>query len=119
MNTQDELVRTGPADYTDGLGEVIRAYRLYMGLSRSCMAIELGVSIRTYERIEDGARDCPPGLIDSIRTLVQNFELAVAGVLEAGITHPVVRLGVDGDWDRAVYGRAAISDPRITPELVD
>ena len=56
---------TGPATYTHGLGELIRAHRLYMCLSKDDMAARLKMNPRTYDRIESGQRDCPPGLLVS------------------------------------------------------
>lgn len=109
--------RTGPADYAYGLGEVIRGYRLYMGLSRNAMAIELNVAFRSYERIEDGDRACPPGFLDSIRTIVADFDAAVEDAIANGPAAPQVQVGEDKEWDRAIANRAAVSDARITPVL--
>lgn len=107
--------RTGPVDYTYGLGEVIRGYRLYVGLSRNAMAIQIGISFRGYDRIEDGDRPCPPEFIDSIRDVVQRFERAVEEMQLNGPDNPRVELGIDQEWDRAVACRAAVGCARITP----
>lgn len=108
---------TGPEEYTSGLGEVIRAHRLYIGLSRPAMAKKLDMAFRTYERIEDGNRECPPGLIDTMREVVLQFDNAVEEILKSGIWTPRVYPGEDYEWDRAVMGRAALVRP-IRPVLV-
>lgn len=110
-------IRTGPTDYTYGLGEVIRGYRLYLGLSRNAMAIALDIAFRSYERIEDGDRACPPGFLDSIRAVVEEFEYAVTHAVNDGPAGPIVHPGENDEWDRAVAGRAAVSSARITPKL--
>lgn len=110
--------RTGPEDYTYGLGEVIRGYRLYMGLSRNAMAIALDVAFRSYERIEDGERACPPGFLDSIKTIVGEFDEAVEHMIEHGPDEPVVHLGENEEWDRVIASRAAVASGRITPRLI-
>jgi transcriptional regulator with XRE-family HTH domain len=111
-------VRSGPEDYAFGLGEVIRGYRLYMGLSRNAMAIALDVAFRSYERIEDGDRACPPGFLDSIRQIVSEFDAAVEYAVHSGPDMPVVHVGENEEWDRVVAARAAVSSARITPQLV-
>lgn len=110
--------RSGPEDYTFGLGEVIRGYRQYLGLSRNAMAIALDVAFRSYERIEDGDRACPPGFLDSIKVLVGEFDEAVEFMVEHGPDTPIVRPGENEEWDRSIASRAAISSDRITPRLV-
>jgi transcriptional regulator with XRE-family HTH domain len=111
-------MRTGPADYAFGLGEVIRGYRLYMGLSRGAMATEIGVAIRSYERIEDGERACPPNFIDTIRGIVDRFDNNVEYMIADGPRDPAVAAGEQNEWHRAVACRAAVSCERITPLLV-
>lgn len=110
--------RTGPDVYTWGLGEVIRGHRLYIGLSRPAMAKQIGVAFRSYERIEDGERACPPGFLDTIRDIVTAFDDAVDRVVMDGSDNPAVHTGEDAEWNRAVMNRAAVASSRITPVLM-
>lgn len=111
-------MRSGPDDYTWGLGEVIRGYRLYMGLSRLAMAIEMGVAIRSYENIEDGRKACPPHFLDTIRGVVQRFENNVETMVAEGHRDPTVTTDVGSEWWRAVACRAAVTCENITPILI-
>lgn len=111
-------MRTGPEDYTWGLGEVIRGYRLYMGLSRLAMAEKIGIAIRSYERIEDGERACPPHFINTIAKIAVEFDEAVELAIAHGPNDPAVSLGESAEWSRAVANRAAVASSRITPVLV-
>lgn len=108
----------GPEDYEDGLGEIVRAHRLYMGLSRPAMAKKLQMAFRTYERIEDGTRECPPGFIDTMRKLVVMFDDEVERMIDNPQSHSLeVKPGEDYEWHRAIVGRAALAIP-ITPVLM-
>jgi len=99
-----------PETYTSGLGETIRAYRLYMGLSRETLAAHLGMAVRSYARIESNQRDCPPGLIDTLHTMADRFDAEVT----AARSRNQLELGQDADeWTRAVAGRAAVESGRI------
>lgn len=110
---------TGPATYTHGLGELIRAHRLYMCLNKDDMAARLKMNPRTYDRIENGQRDCPPGLLDSIREVVAAFEADVDALAEADPGTVRVRDGQKDAWLRAVAGRAAVeTEGNIVPILV-
>jgi len=107
----------GPEDYREDLGEVVRAYRLYMGLSRPALAKKIDMAFRTYERIEDGTRECPPGFIDTMRELSVRFDDEVDRMIENPRAHSLqVRPGEDYEWHRAIVGRAALAIP-IVPEL--
>lgn len=110
---------TEPATYTDGLGELIRAHRTYLGLSPAGMATQLGMSERSYDRIEKNQRACPPGLLDSIRALEERFEAAVDKVLDTTDGEVEVEASSSHhDWKRAVVGRAAVaSGGGIIPRL--
>lgn len=110
--------RFGPEEPTWGLGEVIRAHRIYMGLSKAATAKHIGMAFRSYEQMEAGTRMCPAGFIDTLRKLVVDFDDEVDAFIDAGITAPDVYSGEDDEWDRAVVGRAALADARITPRLV-
>lgn len=106
-----------PPTYTHGLQETIRAHRLYMGLSKDGMAVQLKMNGRTYDRIESGDRDCPPGLIDSINAVVSRFDDEVDAWITKAQDDPV-KVHVPNDprqeWQRAVLGRAAVESPHIT-----
>jgi transcriptional regulator with XRE-family HTH domain len=110
-------MRTGPAEYTEGLGEVVRGYRLYTGLSREGMAAKLGMALRSYERIEDGDRDgtaCPPGLFDTLESLMNEFDETVAELLKTDTKIPiVVSTDPDQEWHRCAANRAAVEHEDI------
>ena len=121
-----------PPDYAHGLGELIRAHRLYLGLSQRGMAKNLGdMDRRSYQRIETGQDPCPPGLIDTVRDLVAKFEDEVDAVIDAATTELDRKYGptVDvaskvlapsdprRDWQRCVVGRAAVDSNAIIPVL--
>ena len=119
-----------PPEYTHGLAELIRSHRLYMGLSKDGMADRLGMSIRSYERIESGARDCPPGLLDHIETVSGEFDDAVGTLIglataEEGLYTVEKKLTVSftsefrHEWMRAVSGRAAVLSGLVMPILTD
>jgi len=112
---------SGPEVYTEGLGEVIRGFRLYTGLSRAAMAAKLSMSVRSYERIEDGRRACPPGLLDSLRDVVVEFDHDVDQIVDAsreGSAPPVtVSVDVPGEWRRCVANRAAMTG-EVRPVLI-
>lgn len=112
-----------PDTYTPGLGEVIRASRLYLGLSKDGMAHQLKMSDRSYERIESGERDCPPGLLDSIDALMDTFDDAVfeliADATATGDKIVDVSTAPREEWHRCVVGRAAVESKRVMPRAVD
>ena len=117
MTTTETRVRN-PADYTHGLGELIRAHRLFIGLSQRDMAARLGKDRRDYQRIEQGRDACPPGLLGQIEELSDAFAYQVERVLdEADRRDPAdgplpLLVEVDGspgkEWERLVAGRAAV-----------
>jgi transcriptional regulator with XRE-family HTH domain len=118
-------MRTGPAEYTDGLGETVRGFRLYIGLSRPAMADKLGIALRSYERIEDGRAACPPGFLDTLSKLVVTFDKQVDQLMITGLAEkrelsvPVSRdRGLAQEWTRCVAGRAAMMSAKIVPVLV-
>jgi len=114
------VMRTGPVEYTYGLGEVIRGYRMYIGLGKGAMAAKLGIAERSYERIENGERACPPGFLDSISNVVKEFDEAVEMTVAYAPADPAVfeDRNAEGEWRRAVVGRAAVLAPHITPALL-
>lgn len=99
-----------PARSTAGLGELIRAYRLYLGLSQREMADRLGKARRDYQRIEKDQDRCPPGLITVIEALVDKFDEDVDVVLAEATLNGGADLTYteDQEWERNVAGRAAV-----------
>lgn len=116
------MTRTGPREYTQGLGEVVRGYRLYTGLSQEAMADKLEMSLRSYQRIESGAAACPPDLFLTLEHVVNEFDTAVGDVVNAakalGRDTVVVYPDLEREWLRCVANRAAVEYDRLTPQLV-
>ena len=111
-----------PAEYKDNYGELVRAYRMYLGLSQRTMAEKLGIAERSLSDIEVCRRPCPRGFIDSVEKVVDAFEADVqqmigslaewANDVEVKVTdHP------RQEWQRAVVARAAVESGRILPVL--
>ncbi|EIC63580.1 helix-turn-helix domain-containing protein [Mycobacteroides abscessus] len=116
-----------PPEYTEGLGELIRAHRNYIGLSSHSMAFKLGMKPKSFSDIEIGRSACPPGLIDSILGVIEEFDRDVEKVIDvakdsqASEDDPFempVRDDPRADWQRAVIGRAAVDSGVILPILV-
>lgn len=110
-----------PAVHTYGLGELIRAHRLFIGLSQRDMAARVGKDRRDYQRIENGRDKCPPGLLTQVEALSDAFAYQVDRVLELAERDGGLELAVsDGDmpgevWDRLVAGRAAVEADAEAP----
>lgn len=110
-----------PAVHTYGLGELIRAHRLFIGLSQRDMAARVGKDRRDYQRIENGRDKCPPGLLTQVEALSDAFAYQVDRVLELAERDGGLELAVsDGDmpgevWDRLVAGRAAVEADEGAP----
>lgn len=116
-----------PPEYTDGLGELIRAHRNYIGLSSHSLAFKLGMKPKSFSDIEIGRAACPPGFIDSILAVIEEFDrdvekaVDVAKSAQATEDNPFempVREDPRADWQRAVIGRAAVDSGVILPILV-
>lgn len=99
-----------PETYATGLGELIRAHRMYVGISKDTMAEKLGMNPRSYERIENNQRACPPGLLDSIESICAAFETDVDCIRDSDTEYTITES--TSDWLRAVYGRAAVETGR-------
>lgn len=129
---------TNPSAPTDGYGELIRAKRLYMGLSQRELSRTIPIDRRTYQRIESGAERCPRGFLDTMDNLCDVFDKEVESTIEAaegmGAIKPdnaeimdmpasAIHFRVDADedpahiWTRAVIGRAAVESGLIMPTL--
>lgn len=101
-----------PADYTDGLGLMFRAFRTYIGIDQWEMARRLGKDRRDYQRIEKGRDSCPPGLVTAAKALMDEFDnhvdLVLAHAKEADGLVIEVSNAVEHEWERAVAFRAAV-----------
>jgi transcriptional regulator with XRE-family HTH domain len=110
-----------PDVYMEGLGETIRAHRTYLGLSKGGMARQLGMSNRSYERIEDGTADCPPGLLDTIDKVTERFDREVQSLVRQAERVGPVEIPVSNDirqeWRRNVVARAAVLEPNVIVTL--
>lgn len=125
--TSTEARTRKPETYTHGLGETIRAHRLYMGLSQRDMADRVGKDRRDYQRIESGRDACPPGLLTQMETLSDAFSYQVDALIReadrrGGLALSIVADGSPGkEWERLVAGRAVVEaseDAPITLVLV-
>ena len=119
--TETTTATRRPETYTHGLGELIRAHRLYIGLSQRDMADRMGKDRRDYQRIENGRDACPPGLLGMIEELSDAFAYQVERVLDAaeaqgGLVLEVTEDGSPGkEWERLVAGRAAVETSADAP----
>ena len=110
-----------PETPTHGLGEIIRAHRLFIGLSQESMAERVGKDLGDYMHIEDGTLACPVGLLGQVERLADNFGIAVDSILRYaaknhGATLVVKVTDQPGDeWDRLVAGRAAVEADAAAP----
>lgn len=109
-----------PAEPEHDLGELIRNYRLYVGLSQRGMAEKLDMARRSYQRIETGVDPCPPGLLADVERLADRFERHVNCVLaesaKTGGLNVKVETDAKWEWERSVAGRAAViamNDPQF------
>ena len=115
-------ITPNPPTYTAGLGELIRAQRLYIGLIPRGMAHQLKMDRRDYQRIENGQDECPPGLLDKIAASVEEFNMRVDAIVDAAERGGApVRLQVSSDprkeWERCVVARAAAEGLQMDPPL--
>lgn len=125
--TTNSIPRPQVATY--GHGELIRAQRLYMGLSQRELARTIPMDRRTYQRIESGTEPCPTGFLDTMSNLVDVFDREVDETINAaekivgvdGIASVHFRVSTDEEpahvWTRAVIGRAAVESGLITPTV--
>lgn len=100
-----------PAVRTAELGELIRAHRLYVGLSQRDMADRLKFDRRDYQRIESGRNNCPVGFLSKVEALTDEFDTAVDTIIEYAIEHGGVDIKIETegwDWERNIAGRAAM-----------
>jgi hypothetical protein len=125
MNNEEygakRVAQEGDRGYVEGMGEVLRAARLYVAMSKGGFATKLGMAERSFVRMERGERPIPPGLLDTVDTVLDEFDTAVELLTEratrSGDLTIEVTATVEGEWHRAVVGRACIESRRITPIL--
>ncbi|ABD58543.1 hypothetical protein PBI_PIPEFISH_46 [Mycobacterium phage Pipefish] len=124
--SDEQKPKRNPPVYTDGLGEVLRSIRLYTGLSKVGMAVQMKVAVRTYQRVEAGDDEMPPGFLDTAQAIADRFDSEVAETIAVaegmlGDSTGTVEIEVSGEprneWTRAVLGRAAFESGSITPIL--
>jgi hypothetical protein len=115
------VAQQGDTGYVEGMGEVLRAARLYVALSKAGIADKLCMAERSYARMESGDRPIPPGLMDSLDAVLDEFDSAVELLVEratrSGDLSMTVSTEPEGEWHRAVVGRACIESRRIMPIL--
>jgi transcriptional regulator with XRE-family HTH domain len=109
-------------------GELVRAHRLYTGLSQRTFAERCGLKEKSLSDIEIGRRDMPEGFIDTVADVVAQFDDEVDQVIRRAESiigdderHAIEFRVTDDDndeWARVVIGRAAVtSDDLILPIL--
>lgn len=116
-----------PEDFTEGLGELVRQMRAYLGVSQRTFGDLVGCSERSVSDIEIGRRDTPRGFITSCEAVLTKFDADVdAATTQAekmldGDEESVVNITVNDEpeteYHRAVFGRAAVLDGVILPIL--
>jgi len=119
-----------PPEYTDGWGELIRAHRSYIGVSQRTMAEKLKMNERSLSDIEVGRRSCPPGFLNAVQEVSQDFYSDVAkliktadAALEESDCEDEFWFEVPTtdnphrEWCRAVVSRAAVEGGNIMPIL--
>lgn len=99
-----------PSQAIEGLGELIRAHRLYLGLSQRGMAERLNIARRSYQRLENDVDRCPPTLMADVEALVDQFDEDVDTVLEEATKMRGLKATYTDtqEWERNVAGRAAV-----------
>jgi len=103
-----------PETYRTDLGQEITAHRAYMGLSQRGMARRLDVERRNYQRIEQGRDACPPGFLDKVNVLVDQFDAAVDSILDYAAKQDDRTVNIEiqsagcWEWERNVAYRAHV-----------
>ena len=101
-----------PTERCYGLGELIYAHRIYMGLSQRGMARRLKFDRRDYQRIEQGRNECPVGFLTKVTDLVDLFDQVADTIVDKALADGGMSIVIDTDprweWERNVAGRAAL-----------
>lgn len=113
---------TTPNGYEYGKGELLRAQRLYLSMSKDGMAMLLRMKERSLSRIERGEDAMPPGVPADVDVLLDRFDIEVEEMIaDAERRNETVKIrvqpGLENEWQRAIVGRAAVQCPLITPIL--
>jgi transcriptional regulator with XRE-family HTH domain len=113
--------------WLSGLGELVRSYRMYVSLSASAFAKEIGIPENALSAIERNHRDLPESVLGSIEALVERFdqevkELVDVSLKDIGDEDMTLEIKVSKEpedaWARAVTGRAAVhTDGAVIPVL--
>ena len=100
-----------------GLGELIRAHRLYIGLPQRDMARRLEFDRRDYQRIENGQNACPVGFLSRVEALSDQFAHDVETLLDEADRRGGLALSYPetDEWERLVAGRAAVETAEDAP----
>lgn len=111
------------------LGELVRAHRLYTGLSQRTFAERLGIKETSLSDIEIGRRDTPEGFMVSVETVVAQFDEEVDKCIKAAeqgvgdddskTLHIRVTADPDDEWARAVIGRAAVTSTDLILPILE
>ena len=119
-----------PPEYAEGWGELIRAHRAYIGISQRTMADKLKMGERSLSDIEVGRRACPPGFLNAVQEISQEFygdvkklmDAADAALTDTDDPHAWFELPVSDDaqqeWQRSAISRAAVENGNIMPKLI-
>lgn len=117
-----------PPEYVDGWGELIRAHRSYIGISQRTMADKLKMGERSLSDIEVGRRSCPPGFLNAVQEITQQFYEAVSMIRRKadealdGTEFDFYELPIFTDpkleWERAVIDRAAVEGGNVMPKVM-
>lgn len=124
--TSTETRTPTPTTRAFGYAEIIRAHRLYIGLSQRDMATLLRFDRRDYQRIESGQNACPVGFLTRLEELSDQFHHDVERVLDAAEDptnwiNGALLLAVsasgkpEDEWERLVAGRAAVEASADAP----
>lgn len=121
---------TPQPDSPPPVGELVRAHRMYIGLSQRAFATKLGIPEKSLSDIEIGRRSGTQRFLDYVIDQVDEFDEAVKLTVTAAedrLKHKAeetVHIEVDdeseleAEWQRAVIGRAAVESGLIVPLLV-
>lgn len=136
----DDKLVTYTGSYTDAGGyewgrtAKLRAYRDYMGLTTGEFAERLGMSKRSYQRMETGETAIRPGLWDTVNEVLAEFKGLVQTLLDTAVQHaigpdhpsgPTIPCEFDLDedssgWARAITAHAMIANPfTVLPMVQD
>lgn len=106
----------------------LRARRDYLGLTAEGMAAELGMSRRSYQRMERGDEPIPVGVWADVQLVDERMDTAVHNLVTAALAQdqdnpePYLEVLVyedDSEWDRMVFARAKHGRAWLVPKFDD